>query len=275
MLSLLSAPRSLRVLALLLLLSLPAASRGQTSIPVGGPTAEIEENRLEAALRQSGSIDFVETPLRDVADSLSRQFGVPIVLAQKKLEEAAVLPDTPITKTLNHLPLESALRLILKDLELGLTIRDNVIVITSEQDIESQMMTRVYPVLDLVAQSVVSEKDGKTIKFTDPDSLIEVITTTLKPDSWDDVGGPGAIDYLDNAGALIVSQTRDIHGQLDNLLFALRRARAIQGIPSLASPPTRPDSAAIGSRYSPSTRAMGASAPLPTWQLPQTYRSAD
>jgi len=44
--------------------------------------------------------------------------------------------------------------------------------------------------------------------MADFDSLIELITTTLKPDSWDDVGGPGAIDefrsgvYVDSTGLL-------------------------------------------------------------------------
>src|SRR5439155_25329260 len=44
--------------------------------------------------------------------------------------------------------------------------------------------------------------------MADFDALIELITSTLKPDSWDDVGGPGAIDqfasgvYVDSAGVL-------------------------------------------------------------------------
>src|SRR5438876_1583753 len=44
--------------------------------------------------------------------------------------------------------------------------------------------------------------------MADFDSLIELITSTVKPDSWDDVGGPGAIDsfrggvYVDSAGLL-------------------------------------------------------------------------
>jgi hypothetical protein len=274
MLSPLSAPRSVRCLTLLLL-SLPAAASGQTWISTSGRGANTDEDRLEAALRQRGSIDFVETPLKDVAQSLSQQFGVPIVLARKKLDEAGISPDTSITKKLDNLPLESALRLILKDVELGLTIRDNVIVISTGEDIESQLVTRVYPVLDLIARSVVSDKDGKTISFADYDILIEVITSTLKPDSWDDVGGPGAIDYLDSAGALVVSQTRDVHWQLDNLLLALRRAKAIQSIPSGTLPPSGQDSAAIRPAYSISTRKLPAQSALPNWQRPQTYRSAD
>ena len=44
--------------------------------------------------------------------------------------------------------------------------------------------------------------------MADFDSLIELITSTVKPDSWDDVGGPGAIDsfrggvYVDSSGLL-------------------------------------------------------------------------
>ncbi|HEY2415754.1 MAG TPA: DUF1598 domain-containing protein [Pirellulaceae bacterium] len=56
-------------------------------------------------------------------------------------------------------------------------------------------------------------------------SLIELITTTLKPDSWDDVGGPGAIDefrggvYVDTAGLMSKLPPRT-----DASLVAVRRA---------------------------------------------------
>jgi hypothetical protein len=56
-------------------------------------------------------------------------------------------------------------------------------------------------------------------------SLIELITTTLKPDSWDDVGGPGAIDefrggvYVDTAGLMTKLPPRT-----DASLVAVRRA---------------------------------------------------
>jgi len=61
--------------------------------------------------------------------------------------------------------------------------------------------------------------------FADFDSLIELITSTIKPDSWDDVGGPGAIDsfaggvYVDSAGLL-----RKRPASTDMSLIAVRRA---------------------------------------------------
>jgi len=60
--------------------------------------------------------------------------------------------------------------------------------------------------------------------MADFDSLIELITSTLKPDSWDDVGGPGAIDqfasgvYVDSAGVL-----RKLPTTTDGSLVAVRR----------------------------------------------------
>src|SRR5438309_3425069 len=61
--------------------------------------------------------------------------------------------------------------------------------------------------------------------MADFDSLIELITSTLKPDSWDDVGGPGAIDqfasgvYVDSSGLL-----RKLPTSTDASLIAVHRA---------------------------------------------------
>jgi len=63
------------------------------------------------------------------------------------------------------------------------------------------------------------------MSMADFDSLIELITGTLKPDSWDDVGGPGAIDqftsgvYVDSAGVL-----RKLSTSTDASLVAVHRA---------------------------------------------------
>jgi hypothetical protein len=60
--------------------------------------------------------------------------------------------------------------------------------------------------------------------FADFDSLIDLIIATIKPDSWDDVGGPGAIDefaggvYVDAGGLL-----RKLPPSTDASLIAVRR----------------------------------------------------
>src|SRR4029450_186739 len=151
----------------------------------------------------------VEARLRDAIESLSRQFQVQMLVSAKHLSDAGINVDAPVTKQLQNLPLESILRLLLEDFDLGFTIRDNVIVITSHEDLEGQLKTRIYPVLDLVAQR--GSKNPPAAAEADYDSLIDAITTTIDPHAWDAVGGPGSVTALDNAGALIISQTRDVH----------------------------------------------------------------
>ena len=64
----------------------------------------------------------------------------------------------------------------------------------------------------------------------DFDSLIELITTTIDPDSWDDVGGPGSVAefatgvYVDAAGVL-----KKYNGDIDRSLSEVRKSAAVVG----------------------------------------------
>ena len=258
--------RSARLFLLLLLVSGIAA--GQTSLSTTSDGADASNQAIESAVKEIGSIDSVETPLKQVVETLQQQFRIPILLSEKKLEEASVSPDTPVTKTVFNLPLESLLWHVLHELELTYIVRDGVILITTPEDAESHLLTRVYPVLDLITP----RQKQPTGYGGDYDSLIEVITATVKPDSWDDVGGPGAIDCLDNAAALVVSQTRDVHVQIEGLLTALRRAKSRQGIASVArfsaSWETGP------SREPTQATRRVATRPASSWQIPQAHPPA-
>ncbi len=54
--------------------------------------------------------------------------------------------------------------------------------------------------------------------------LVELIEKTISPESWDVNGGPGTIVYWGNLKVLVVRNTRDVHGQLQDLGDALRKA---------------------------------------------------
>jgi hypothetical protein len=59
----------------------------------------------------------------------------------------------------------------------------------------------------------------------DFDSLIEAITSTIAPATWDEVGGPGSIVAFESSLSLIISQTRQVHRQIEALLEGLRDRR--------------------------------------------------
>jgi general secretion pathway protein D len=62
----------------------------------------------------------------------------------------------------------------------------------------------------------------------DFDSLIQLITSTVAPTTWDDVGGPGSIAPFETNLSIVVSQTQAVHEQIVDLLEQLRRLQDLQ-----------------------------------------------
>ncbi len=108
------------------------------------------EKRIVQALDQETSINFTETPLTDAIQFLAQKHEIPILL-DPAVEAAGTAPDTPISvPILSGIPLRSALNIILKPLNLTYVIQDNVMYITTIEDAQNRLQTRVYPMGDLV-----------------------------------------------------------------------------------------------------------------------------
>ncbi len=87
------------------------------------------EKNIHDALKEPTQLEFTDQPLSDVIDYLkdyhSQMLGHPIEiqLDTKALNDAGIAPDTPVTKNLKGITLRSALRLLLKELQLTYIIR--------------------------------------------------------------------------------------------------------------------------------------------------------
>jgi hypothetical protein len=108
------------------------------------------EEKIRKALTDPTSIEFVETPLQDVVDYLKDLHGIEIQLDAKALEDAATGSDAPVTANLKGITLRSALRLMLSKMDLTYVIEDEVLQITTAEKAGTKLVTRVYPVADLV-----------------------------------------------------------------------------------------------------------------------------
>ena len=62
----------------------------------------------------------------------------------------------------------------------------------------------------------------------DFDQLMELIQSTVRPDSWTDVGGEGSIASFETNLSLVVSQTQEVHEEIVELLEQLRRMQDLQ-----------------------------------------------
>ncbi len=183
------------------------------------PPLRVGEAAIMEALAKPTEMEFVETPLSDVIDWLKDHHHIEIQLDNRALSDVGIGSDTPVTKNVMGPTLRSALRLLLRDLNLTYMIQDEVLLITTLEEAESRLTTKVLDVSDLV---VCRDKDDDL--WDDYDTLIDVITISIKPTTWDQVGGPGAITgaSLGTAKVLIVSQTQEVHEDIAPLLAAIR-----------------------------------------------------
>lgn len=198
----------------------PVSSAGER---VGSARDSQANAKIIAALEQTASFKFEATPLKDVAEFLGTKHQIPIVLDRKALDVIGFGDDTPITKSLDGITLRSALRLMLKDLDLTYSVRGEVLLITTPEDVEANLPTYIYDVADLVLPCHTSLVVGNDP--ADFDSLIDLITATIAPNSWDEVGGPGQVMSYGVGGryALIVRVPDDVQDQIAELLDSLRK----------------------------------------------------
>jgi hypothetical protein len=108
------------------------------------------ERRIFEELGNVTIVQFDETPLQDVVDTLSDQHGIDIIIDRRALTDAAIPTDIGVTANLNGVTLRSALRIMLGELDLSFMIRNEVLQITTTEVTEENLITKVYPVGDLV-----------------------------------------------------------------------------------------------------------------------------
>lgn len=199
--------------------------RAQVSFPIvaGRPA----ESRVDRILATRTSLTWQDTTIEAFAEQLRQMFAIDVWIDTKALEDVGLDAKTPVKSAgIKDVILEEGLEIVMDQLELTIVVRDELLVITTPEEADSQLTTRVYPVGDLVSIHS-SRRWSADPLYDDFDTLINLITSTLSPESWEDVGGAGAIEEFPGGRALVISATRDVHRQVHGLLGALRSARRV------------------------------------------------
>jgi hypothetical protein len=212
------------VVVCLLFLSAVAADKpsGSDTDHAVLPTARAAtpaEHKIKLTLENKTSIDVAEMPPSEWIAYLSDRFHIPIQFDTNALKDAAIDPSTtPVGVQVKDISIRSALDLVLNQRNLTYLIKDEVLLITTQDKANMSLTLSIYDVRDLVSdanhvpdQNVVNQ-------------LTTVITTTLAGPTWNSSGGPATIQPFTNNGicVLVISQTKDVHEQIDQLLADLR-----------------------------------------------------
>ena len=143
---------------LVALLVLPALASAQTTKPSAkaSDAKDSDANPRLALAHKIPQVKISAIPMSDAIDFVRDISGANIHVNWRALELLNVTRQTPVSVTLNNVPASRVLRSILDDTGSGqlLTyyVDEGVVEITTREIADSQMITKVYPVEDLVMQ---------------------------------------------------------------------------------------------------------------------------
>jgi hypothetical protein len=179
-----------------------------------GPVPKARAATAAKGLSAVVTCDFNQVSLVDAVASLEAQAKIRLRIDEKAIEAARLAKTTPVTKNLKGIRLESALRLILRELDLTWTADREGLLITTSEAAEKQLTEVRYDVRDLL---IASRGNAQ--------GLVNLITSTVSPTSWGLVGGLGSIQP-GPGGDLRIKQNYCVHREIESLLSNLRTAIA-------------------------------------------------
>jgi general secretion pathway protein D len=207
------------------------------------PTRGLDEQNetwrkvIQEQLEQEVHVEFADTSLEDVVTFLQRVTNVNIII------DPAVLTTSPppVTLTVDHTPLKSVLDLIMRVTNLNYVLKDEAIYISNTQGVRGDVYMKLYDVRDLThaMQSFpgpeldIPDPGGQGAKLlppVEPDAhpdtqeFIDIIQHVVAPNEW---ASPG-VSIEEYQGAMVITQTADVHRQVEELLRELRNQKGTQ-----------------------------------------------
>jgi type II secretory pathway component GspD/PulD (secretin) len=128
-------------------------SKGRKPIELSSLTTIRTDKEREIYRKLDGpisSLDYKDTPLKQILEDLQVTSGINIVPDEPALNDTGISLDKPVTMKLEGVALKSALNLLLHQVHLTYVVGDEVLKVTTEDQARGRMVTRIHPVLDLV-----------------------------------------------------------------------------------------------------------------------------
>jgi hypothetical protein len=181
-----------------------------------------KEVALLKALNSTITVEFNKDSLKSVLEFLSERVpDVTIYLDEASLKDVGIedYSDAKVTFRKNKVTVRTLLKKAFADLGLTYVIKDGAINVITPDRMKDYLVTRTYPVGDLVGpfdNLRYSPNAQKAIAYQQAQQLIQMIVTQIEPQSWQGVSerGYGTIYYDEVTRSLVVRHTAEMHYML-------------------------------------------------------------
>jgi hypothetical protein len=178
----------------------------------------VAERKIRELLRQPTKLSYVDKPLGEIAAELEKRFGIHVRLDTFALAADGKGEDSQFSLRWPDGELCNALAVMLEPQGLTYFVQDDSLVVTTRTASEVLSRNVVYQVHDLIPQD-----SGLIGQRTNFESLTEVVTGLIVPQTWDD---DWHCTSFETAGvqALVIEQGERCHPQIETFLDLLRDA---------------------------------------------------
>ena len=183
---------------------------------------------------------FKDMTFEEFTEWLARQGKANVIVRWKVIEDAGIDVDKLINLKLHDVTVRQIIELVFEDLAAGLDkvelaakADDNTIIISTKRDLYKDLVTRTYDIQDLLivvpdfaaqgagtptgrstpGAGLSAGRQSQELKSGTPEelaqSLINIITSQIEPESWAVNGGKGTIAYF--KGRLVIRNNLIVH----------------------------------------------------------------
>jgi len=215
-------PRNRLTLPAAVSLALLLAAAGHSAEPAADePIFDLHPpiTPVEKALAKPVAFQFHELPLEDVIQVIAKSTGVRITLDKAALTKAKVDPLTRVSFAGPRMPLRAVFDQLRWRCHVTYQLAGpNALTITAITRDDSSYVVKTYDVKDLAEK----DADGKLIEKP-YDWLVDAISGTVAPTTWEDSGGNGTIKV--GSDKLIVKQSPEVHEVIADFFSLIRIVR--------------------------------------------------
>jgi len=220
-------------------------------LATGAAARAAQPTTLDVLNQRLPDVAVRDMPLDQVVDFLAELTHVNIVVRWQTLADIGIPRDQPISLQAKNLRLSQVLWLLMNeaggsDVKLAYRACGTLLVLSTEQDLGREVLTRVYDVSDLLARIPNAPRQGmalgqiaqgdsggevavdflpspeRTDNYTpenppggatpEMQALIELIRETIEPDTWAGQGGNGTIRAFRTL--IVIRNTLLVHQQI-------------------------------------------------------------
>ncbi|MBI1248501.1 hypothetical protein GC197_11765 [bacterium] len=185
-----------------------------------GASGTANQRILQAIQKEPTKIRFIDTPLEEVVDYLESLHHISIVIDRRALRDADLDIEMPITRSIEGIPLGSALNMLCIENGLGWYVDNHALYISSAEAAKEHTSVRAYELGSLSGEDVIKAIGAVS------ESLSSVNLWNPKPGGYlpppfDVTAAQHGIGLIRSSNAIVIRQNREDHELVRSLILSL------------------------------------------------------